>query len=260
MGKSYSERKVRVELKCAHCEKLYEVIESRIEDSKYCSQECFYAGKYGRETKTVKLKCEACGADFEKPFVQRDRRFCSYSCANTGENNGMFGRSDLCVWTGKQSWNHGLTAKTDVRIAAASKKLSDIVTQKIVDGSWSPPVTKFKSSYFESAKCGKTFYCRSSYERRYLELLESDPDVTSYEVEPIAIPYVFDGRIRNYIPDVLVTRVSCGQQLVEVKPTALTETVQNVTKADAARVWCKQNGINFLVVSESDLTAHRAST
>lgn len=242
----------RVMKECEYCHEQYEIRETLVNTARFCSPKCTYAGLHGKTSDTVMLTCEGCKKEFEKPFTQRDRRFCSYKCSNSGENNGMYQRPDLCSWTGKHSWNHGLTSETDERVAQLGEKTSQIMSAKIVSGEWSPPVTKFQGSHFESVKCSKTFYCRSSYECKYLEKLETDPDVLSYEVEPLAIPYMFEGRVRNYIPDVMVTRAG-KQQLVEVKPAVLTDTEQNVQKASAARNWCDQNGIEFLVITESEL-------
>jgi hypothetical protein len=113
----------------------------------------------------VTITCEGCGKDVERPFIQRGRRFCSYSCSNKGKNNTQFGLGKEQAWNKVERWSKGLTATTDNRLAEAGRKISAIVAQKMVDGAWSPPVTHFKASHFESKKCDKTFYCRSSYER-----------------------------------------------------------------------------------------------
>jgi DNA-directed RNA polymerase specialized sigma54-like protein len=96
------------------------------------------------------------------------------------------------------------------------------------------------------------FY-RSSYEKRYLEILEEEETVSSFETEPFRLPYMFEGSMKNYVPDVLVTKTDGKQYLVEVKPQYLTDNSQVLAKASAARVWCESNGVEYVIITESDL-------
>lgn len=217
------------------------------EAAKYCSQACVSAA-HRRE-----LVCPTCGVTFSVYASVADKRqFCSKSCANKGENNPFFGKTgEAHPVYGTVGWSHGLTNETDERIRKRSEHMSQIISAKIVAGEWTH-VKGFVSGWHEGPKCGRQFY-RSSYERRYFEMLDADDDVLAYESEPFSIPYVFDGQIRNYTPDVLVTRRD-RKQLVEVKPTALLNDPANVAKSDTARGWCSMNDVEYHVVSEVTLS------
>lgn len=84
-------------------------------------------------------------------------------------------------------------------------------------------------------------------------MLDSDTAVVSWEHEPLRIPYMHEGSLRNYVPDFLITHVDGRKILVEVKPDSLAMTPQNVAKLAAAVSWCESNGIELSVVTEKDL-------
>jgi len=240
----------RVTKQCLACGKDYEAVQSYKDDAKYCSYDCFLSTRQTRQPDVTKT-CEWCKQEFTVSFVKRDQRFCGYECSNSGENNGMFGKPGSML--GRPSWSRGLTAKTDSRLRALGEKISIIVADKMVSGSWSPPSTGFKGEHYVGVKNGGiTCYLRSSFESAYARMLDEGEDVVSWEHEPFRIPYVFEGSVRNYVPDFLVTRLS-GVFLVEVKPKLLTETALNVAKQAAAVAWCQTNHVTFLTVTEDEL-------
>lgn len=152
--------------------------------------------------------------------------------------------------TGRVAWNNGLTAKTDERLRVAGEKISNIISDKIVNGEWTHP-TGFDSGWHDSPKAGRQFH-RSFYELRYFRMLDADPDVITYQSEPFKIPYLWEGSVKNYTPDILVTRRD-RKQLIEVKPASLVNEPKNIAKATAADVWCSQNSVEYVVVTENEL-------
>lgn len=236
---------------CLHCGSDFEVVQSYKEHGKYCSLDCFYRHHYGKESDTVVLKCEGCGQEFERPFAGRKAKFCSKSCAISGERNGMCLHPELSPWKGKQAWNHGKTAKDDPRLAAMGEKISEIIADKMVNGEWNHQ-PGYKGEHFFSKKNNKEFYLRSSYESKYARMLEQDDDVVSYEHEPFRIPYLLDGSMHNYVPDFFVTRTQGKKQLIEVKPSMFVGGV-NAVKFQAARQWCQLNGVDYCIVTEAEI-------
>lgn len=239
---------------CNWCDKEYTTVPNAAETSKFCSKECFHLHLRDGSGKFVTLNCEACHVTYEKSYIRRNSRFCSRSCATSGERNAMFGLGKEQGWNKAPRWNNGLTAKTDDRLRLAGEKISVIISQKIVDGEWTHPMG-FESGWFESQKCEKSMFYRSSYERRYFEMLEIDTNVSAFQSEPFRLPYLFEGSMKNYVPDVLVTLQNGVQQLVEVKPGALVNDTQNIAKRNAAQAWCHANGVEYVLVTEKDLDA-----
>lgn len=240
---------------CLACGKPFEVVQSYKDKGKYCSYDCFLSTRKTRQPDVTKT-CEHCQDKFTVPFTRKDQRFCGYECSNAGEHNGMFGVTgkDHPMF-GRLAWNNGLTSRTDERLRAAGEKISVIIADKMVSGSWSPPTTGFKGEHYAGVKNGgKVVYLRSSYESLYARMLDAYESVVSWEHEPMRITYVFEGSVHNYVPDFLVASRIGPQHLVEVKPAILTNTPQNMVKQEAAVAWCKQNGVVYLVVTEKDLS------
>lgn len=244
----------RVTKQCLVCGNDFEVVPSYEEAAKYCSYNpCFLSTRKTRQPDVIKT-CEWCECEFRVEFTDSGRLFCGYSCANSGENNGQFGRGNEQGWNTVPRWNQGLTAKTDPRLRALGEKLSIIVADKMVSGTWSPPTTGFKGEHYVGQKNGGIeAYLRSSYESTYARMLDADPNVTSWEHEPLRIPYLFEGSIRNYVPDFLITHVDGKKTLVEVKPDSLVDTASNIAKLKAATSWCELNDIGMVVVTEASL-------
>lgn len=93
--------------------------------------------------------------------------------------------------------------------------------------------------------------CRSPLEYKYFRELDTDPDVVNFTPEPFKIPYQFNSRRANYIPDVLILYRDGRKQLVEVKTLRESADAINIAKADAARKYATSNGMAFKLVIRS---------
>lgn len=237
---------------CLACGGDFEVVQSYKDKGKYCSYECFLGTRKTRQSDVVKT-CKGCKREFSVPFTRSEQRFCGYGCANSGENNAQFGLGKDQAWNTVPRWHTGKTKETDPRLRALGEKISVIIANKMVSGSWSPPSTGFKGEHYIGVKNGgEVAYLRSSYESAFARELDADPKVLSWEHEPFRIPYVFEGSIRNYVPDFLVSRAD-GNFLVEIKPKLLTDAPLNVVKQQAAESWCAANGISYLSITEQHM-------
>jgi hypothetical protein len=90
------------------------------------------------------------------------------------------------------------------------------------------------------------------WEHEYMQELEADPDVDAWtKNHKIRIPYV-DGqnRKRQYLPDFLLRMTSGGLELHEVKGKHLLDSGDTKRKFDAAKKWCEERGIKFVVVTK----------
>lgn len=115
---------------------------------------------------------------------------------------------------------------------------------------------------------------RSGYELKYMQDIEFNPSVVSWNYENIRIPYVmheFDPKLGRsvqkrhiYIIDFLIMTASGKKVLVEVKPeTKSPKTIEqikqnfdirkNAEKWKAAIAWSKVHGYEFQVVTEKNL-------
>lgn len=89
-----------------------------------------------------------------------------------------------------------------------------------------------------------------------MQHLDGDPSVVAYVYEPFKLPYVSNvrsGRLRGYIPDLLVTRVDGSRELVEIKPLRKVDHVTVQKKLKGAQVWCSVHGVTLVVITEREL-------
>lgn len=120
-----------------------------------------------------------------------------------------------------------------------NENLSRSITQKYVDGTW-----QFTKGKHVSSKTGQECYYRSSWELQYMQLLDADETVVTWEHEFTSIQYELNNKSHRYVPDFHVVR-SRGHSLVEVKPQALRETAMNVAKRQAAKTYCDERGWSY---------------
>ena len=119
--------------------------------------------------------------------------------------------------------------------------------------------------------------CRSSWERKFCQWCDRKDNVISWASEEISIPYVSpkDNRVRRYYPDFLIKVQEKNDivktYVVEVKPKKQTlppKPRKRVTKSyiyecttyavnqakwKAANEFCKDNQIEFKIVTEDEL-------
>jgi len=119
--------------------------------------------------------------------------------------------------------------------------LSKSITQKYLDGGFA-----WSKGEYTSTKTFKKIYYRSAWELQYAQKLDSDENVSSWEYEFDALPYMLDESQRHYVPDFLVTYVDNHQEFVEIKPQALRETKMNQAKRDVAHAYCLQRNIQYV--------------
>jgi hypothetical protein len=112
---------------------------------------------------------------------------------------------------------------------------------------------------------------RSSWENVFMNFCDNNENVMQWASEPVRIPYrhPLTGKMTNYVPDFIVTyrgpNNTTRAELIEIKPKSqsIIEDRQsqrdravvaiNYAKWAAAQAWCKQNGLTFRVITESDL-------
>lgn len=103
----------------------------------------------------------------------------------------------------------------------------------------------------------------SLLEAEHLLLLDHDPSVRKYGVQPVVIPVV--GVPRGYVPDALVEfrpdedGVIPNPELREVKSTLDLEknATKYAAKFEAARAYCEQRGWSFRIITEKDIRVPR---
>ncbi len=105
----------------------------------------------------------------------------------------------------------------------------------------------------KKGKVEEMVHCESGIERNYAYLLNFDPQVISYEEQPVKIAYIFEQKKHFYTPDFAVYWFQGPPSLVECKPASRLNDPENLRKWTAARLWCDLNGYTFLLVTDESL-------
>ena len=113
---------------------------------------------------------------------------------------------------------------------------------------------------------------RSGWEFTFMSFCDSNEHVIQWASEAIHINYrnPFTNKMTIYVPDFLITyNDSHGKQhaeIIEVKPTkettleaagrsprAQAAAILNAAKWEAARAWCKAQGLKFRIITEREI-------
>jgi TnsA endonuclease N terminal len=113
---------------------------------------------------------------------------------------------------------------------------------------------------------------RSSWELRFMNFLDTHPSVKQWASESISIKYEnpVAKKVKSYVPDFFIIYEDASGnrkgELIEIKPHKETtleaagrsvknqiQAVVNQAKWEAAKEFCKRNGISFRVVTEHDM-------
>lgn len=119
---------------------------------------------------------------------------------------------------------------------------------------------------FPQLKCESIIY-RSSYEKKFIYWLESNPAVKYWGSECIKIPYLFvkDQKMHSYYPDYFVEMQDGTCLVVEIKPSnqtnkplnenswAYNEYIKNMCKWKATKEFCNAKGYQFKIITEKTI-------
>jgi len=112
---------------------------------------------------------------------------------------------------------------------------------------------------------------RSSWEWAFMNFCDGNDNILQWASEPVRIPYQhpLTGKMTTYVPDFIVTyrgpNNTTRAELIEIKPKrqSIIEDKQsqrdraivaiNYAKWAAAQKWCKNHGLVFRIITESDI-------
>ena len=138
-------------------------------------------------------------------------------------------------------------------------------------------MSKFANGFYqiknpEKYVGNKTPHYRSGWEHTFMTFCDNNPNVLQWASEAIHINYrnPFTNKMTIYVPDFLIVyNDAAGKkhaEVIEVKPVkettleaagksvkAQAAAILNMAKWEAARQWCKAQGLTFRVVTENDI-------
>jgi hypothetical protein len=92
--------------------------------------------------------------------------------------------------------------------------------------------------------------------RAYIYLLEYDPSVQSYEVQPFSIRYSSGSLLSTYTPDFRVQWTHQRPRLITCTSQTLALTPPSMLRMSAAQQWCQQHQHDFALITEATLEPH----
>jgi hypothetical protein len=132
------------------------------------------------------------------------------------------------------------------------KKISNERLMQYAKGSRVPPRVldaQIECGRIKTHKGGSVYY-RGSWERFFIQLLESANIVKYFKYQPFGIPYKFEGEIHTYFPDFLVRLKDGTKWIVEVKGE---HGEKDKAKFKAAVKYCKQHNYEWTVIFEKPM-------
>jgi hypothetical protein len=131
---------------------------------------------------------------------------------------------------------------------------------------------KFQMKNPEKYVGNKTPTYRSGWEFVFMQFCDNNPAILQWASEAIHVNYRNPLTNKNtiYVPDFLIIYVDKNggkhAEVIEVKPTKETSlqeagrsaraqaaAIVNMAKWEAARAWCKQQGLVFRIVTENEI-------
>jgi hypothetical protein len=131
---------------------------------------------------------------------------------------------------------------------------------------------KFSPKHPEKYVGLRTPTYRSSWEWAFMNFCDNNPSIQRWASEPVKIPYKnpLSGRQTIYVPDFFIQYIDKKgkmlTEIIEIKPqnqqimekvgnnhARASSFVVNQAKWAAATTWCKNSGLNFRVLNETDI-------
>ena len=226
-------------------------------------------------------KCKECGniTNFYG-LINNYSKFCSLKCSNTNlenrrKNSISHQRKPRIDLIGKNNpaknkdvrlkISNKLKGNTHTLNRKLSKQECENISKRVTLDWVNNPSRKlmitshpkhYKRGYFYSDKNTKNFYYRSSYELQVFNILENDNTVLKYEYESIYIKYMYNNKIKHYIPDFIIY-YNDRTLILEIKPKRFLNDKLVQIKAKYAREYAIKNNMSFEFWSELDILKYQ---
>ena len=117
--------------------------------------------------------------------------------------------------------------------------------------------SNYRQSYqLFSKKTQKTMSCESLIECKGCYILETAPEVKSYQMQPAVISYILEGVGHIHVPDALVEFVNGTRCFVEFKPESGLDDEELITRTELLRSNLPTYGYGYLVVSDDQVSGN----
>ena len=103
-----------------------------------------------------------------------------------------------------------------------------------------------RGEFYSNKLCRKVYY-DSTLEFKLYQTLENDPTVTIYCEQPFSIPYIYNSKLLQYIPDVFIEFKDKSYAVIELKCLDFMVTAQTLCKFNALKQFCINRNYGYLM-------------
>ena len=116
--------------------------------------------------------------------------------------------------------------------------------------------SNYRQSYqfFSKKMPKKTMSCESLIEFKGCYILETSPEIESYQMQPAVITYTLSGETHRHVPDALVKLVNGTTCFIEFKPESELEDEDIITRTELLRINLPTHGYGYLVICDAQVT------
>lgn len=166
------------------------------------------------------------------------------------DSGGSFGR----MWADPHKRSRALKTILEKRSTKEYRESrSEWLSNRILEGKHLNSYGR--RGYFYSEKNKRRLFYRSMLERDAYIILEGDYLVSSYDVEAVKIPYLFEGVKKYYIPDIRAVYSDSSVGLIEVKPFYKLKIEFELAKLAVLKNYCLFNNLKSHVWTEREIYA-----
>ena len=178
----------------------------------------------------------------------RDKRASSVSKNRKGKGVGVAGKYERTQEI-KDKIAEGVSqfAKNGIH-ASKKKRLPKNNSQPLT------PIYPGKRQLIYSSKMDREIMVRSSYEKRIMKYFDSNKRIDCFYYESLKIPYIYNNKVRNYIPDFYVRYDDCIKSIWEIKPQYFIDN-DDQTKANlkALKEHCLERGYACYIINLEEI-------
>ena len=109
---------------------------------------------------------------------------------------------------------------------------------------------KENTGVFHCDKMNKGIQYESNLEYKILKRVSLSNEIVSYKVQSLKIPYLYEGKVKYFYPDVQVLTKNGFMIIIEIKPTMHMIEYLNLVKFQALDSFCRDRGIGYIVLDD----------
>jgi len=204
----------------------------------------------------VKVKCDDCGKILEILWNNRLHKssnidFCG-SCSHKGFKNSQFNKDRKILCKNARKYQIKNPMKGKHHSDESKYKMSIIKSKHICDGTFNIlSNNRGRKSRYYSIKNNCKFHSDSNLELLRMIQLDNDKDVLSWtKLHKIKIPYTYNGKLKNTIPDFLI-KMKNGINIIEEVKGYITE--KEIIKKISIENYCINNNYQFCFKTQKEM-------